>query len=224
MSLNSIISSKDKFIANLLVNFDKQWDIMAPKLKRDLVKLFNTGEFSEQAIQIVFQANGFDDMAGVVSGKYNQMFKFSRDVSKELGYNFILTPDNRKLFQQMNDLNLETLLNTKAQIATDMKRFAIESQLENRTVAGMRSGLDRIFTDMGRRLNTEIHTGIRSYESAIDLTSMRNGGITLFRYIGPVDGKTRPVCVSTSSDKRQETGWTMEEVENSETPFIQRGG
>lgn len=224
MSLNTILNNKEKIIDDLLDVFNTQWEKMVPDLQKSLISLFKQGEYSANAIQVIFQEFGFDDLAGNTAAVYNKMFKLSEEVSKELGYKFILTEDNRALFAEMNNLNVETLLNTRAQIATDLKRFAIEARLEGRSVANIRRGLEMTFDNMGRRLNTEIITGIRSYESAIDLTSMLNGGITRFKYVGPLDGKTRDICTSTLTDPRNDEGFTLAEVESSQTPFIERGG
>ncbi len=224
MSLQTVLNSKEKFITDLLDTFNGQWDKMSPQLHKSLTALFRSGEFSTDAIQLIFQENGFDDLAGEVAKNYNKMFKMSRQMSSELGQKFILTKDNVALFDEMNNLNLETLLNTKAQIATDLKRFAIEARLEGRSVPEIRKGMTGLFEKMGRNLNAEINTGIRSYEAAIDLTSQLNGGITRFKYVGPYDGKTRDRCSATLGDPKQAEGWTLSEVEESETPFIERGG
>jgi len=224
MSLQSILKSKEKFIGDLLDTFNGQWEKMSPVLQKSLTTLFRSGEFSTDAIQLIFQEAGFNDLVGEVAANYNQMFKYSRQMSQELGYKFLLTEKNIKLFDAANKLNLEDLLNVRSSIATDLKRFYIEASLEERTVKGIRQGFDGLFKKMGRNLGAEISTGIRSYESAIDLKSMEAGGIEKFVYVGPFDGKTRDSCSATLSNPLQQTGWTAAQVEASETPFIQRGG
>lgn len=224
MSLNQILKNKDAYTQNLLNNFNKIWDSMAPNIQKGVVSLFRSNNYSVSAIENVFSELGFDDLTGEVAIRINKMMKLSSDMSKELGYSFMLGRDNVELFDELSQLNVETLLNTKKQIAHDLKRFALQAELEGLKFKDIAAGLKNTFDEMGRRLNTEIYTGIRTFESSLDKISMINGGIKKFKYMGPVDSKNRDACQATLQDSRQETGWTAEEVENSNTPFIERGG
>lgn len=224
MSLAQILKNKDAYTQSLLKNFNTIWDGMAPSLQREVTALFRSNNYSITAIENVFTELGFDDLSGEVAIKINKMMQFSADMSKELGYSFMLGRDNIQVFDELSQLNVETLLNTKRQIANDLKRFALRAELEGLKFKDIAAGLKDTFDEMGRRLNTEIYTGIRTFESALDKVSMINGGIEKFKYVGPVDSKNRDACQATLQDKRQETGWTAEEVENSNTPFIERGG
>ena len=197
---------------------------MSFEVQKQVFNIFKRPDFDEQTIEDIFVKNGYDDLMDITAAQFAKTVTYSREISKEVGYNFLLTPENKKLFTQLNDMNFKTLLNTKAQIASDLRRFAIESQLGKQTQKTIKAGLARIFDDMGRRLNTEVNQGIRMSHSAINKFSYENAGIKLFQYVGPLDEKTRGICRATLTDPRNKTGWTEAEVEQSDTPFITRGG
>jgi len=224
MSLKSILASKDKFSQNLVDNFNSQWVKMTPEIRKGLVSIFRAGDYSTESIQAVFQQAGFNNLTDAVAGQYSKMLSFSEQLSKEMGYKFILTNENIALFDQVNTMNFERLINGGISVASDLQRFAIQSQIEGRKFNQIAAGLNDIFETAGRRLNTEIYTGIRNFESSIDKVSQQNAGIEKFVYSGPVDAINRDACRGTLSDNRQSTGWTMEEIENSDTPFVDRGG
>jgi len=224
LSLQSIINSKEKFITSTLSKFDKAWDGTSFEVQKELINIFKRRDFDEAFIEQVFIKNGYDDLMELTASQFAKTVTFSRDISKEVGYNFLLTPENKQLFGQLNDMNFESLLNTKKQIANDLRRFAIESQLAQQSRAIIKRGFTDIFDNMGRRLNTEVNQGIRMSDEAINKFSYDNAGIELFQYIGPADGKTRGICLDTLSSQQNVKGFTTAQVEDSATPFIVRGG
>ena len=224
MSLKSIIASKEKFIQDTIDTFQSQWELLKPNVQKGLIRLFKSGEYSIEAIETIFNNNGFTDLATETARQFNKAFKYSEQISRELGYKFVLTEENAVLFEQMNQLTLDTLVGTGRANAIDLKRFAIESQIEERTTGQIMKGFETIFENSGRRLITEVNTGIRSYNASIGLESMKNADVELFYYFGPYDGHNRDSCKDTLGDPRQSTGWTSADVQSSGTPFIDRGG
>ena len=225
MSLQSNLQRREVFIGKLLKEFDTHWDKLAVPMQKQLNALFMSDkDITVNAINKIFQNNGYSDVVKGVSSQFPKMMTFSRDMADEIGYKFLLTSENIKNFDTINNLNIETMLGNSSHTAVDLKRFAMQARLEGQSLANMRAGLIERFETMGRRLNTEIYTGVRMYESAIDLAAMKNAGIELYEYVGPLDGKTRGACLDTLHSNRQATGWTMAQIEESLTPFIQRGG
>jgi len=206
-----------------LSKFDKAWNTVSLDVQKELINIFKRRDFNEKFIEEVFLKNGYNELMDITAAQFAKTVTYSRQISKELGYDFLLTPENKILFQQLNDMNFASLLNTRAQIGNDLRRFAVESQLSRQSRSTIKRGFGQIFENMGRRLNTEVNQGIRMSDSAINKFSMDNAGVELFIYLGPADGKTRDSCLGTLSDKRNATGWTAAQVEASETPFIVKG-
>jgi len=224
MSLQTIINNKERFITSTLSKFDKAWNRISVDVQKELVNIFKRSDFDEAFIESVFTKNGYDELMDLTASQFAKTVTFSREISKEVGYNFLLTPENKQLFTQLNDMNFETLINTKKQIASDLRRFAIESQIAQKSRKDIKKGFEQVFENMGRRLNTEVNTGIRMSDEAINKFSYDNAGITKFQYVGPVDRKTRGICLDTLSSKLNSVGFTAAQVEASKTPFITRGG
>ena len=87
-------------------------------------------------------------------------------------------------------------------------------------IAELSKGVDAV----GRRVVAEAVTGASIYDRTIKYQQFTNSEVKLYFYEGPYDKVTRDVCISTIRDPRQSTGWTMADIQGSETPFITCGG
>jgi hypothetical protein len=116
------------------------------------------------------------------------------------------------------------LVGIKDAYRQDIIKFGIRGQVEGLSLKEMTAGLEKMFAEMGRRLNTEAFTGLGLSDALIKKDLFDKAGIEKYYYDGPSDGKTRTSCQSTLSNSKQAEGWSMEEIGASETPFIERGG
>jgi hypothetical protein len=224
MSLQTILDQSEDYNAELVESFSRSWNRLSLRIQKELTRLFQAGEITNEIIQHTFDSFGFSELAEETVSQYSKVMKFSKEIAKESGYSFILTDENIQAFDQLAEANMQRLLDSSRAAISDLRRFSIESLLEGRTPGQIISGFSEIFEGTRRRLETEIYTAIRSMGASLDLTLAKNAGIEKYIYLGPADDKTREVCLETLDDERQETGWTLEEINTSETPFIDRGG
>lgn len=225
MSLKQILKNKEAYINGVVDDFDKVWGKISPQMQRAVKSIFKADLSADEwklGIEAIFENNGYNAAVEGFVSKYSEMARFSKEMADEIGYKFLLTEENIRTFDKLQAIQLDRLTD-KANYVNDMRRFAIESELQGDSIRRISSGLETIFDNMGRRLNTEIYTGIRTFEAGLDKSSMENAGVERFVYAGPVDNKNRDVCTATLSDPRQSTGWTMKDIEESDTPFITRG-
>ncbi len=195
---------------------------MAFVAQKKVMHFFRTGTITDN-----FQLDLFDNYDALVSeyiSRYKEVVKFTGDMATELGYKFALTDEAVRTFDAIQQLDFQKLLDMKGNYSTELRRFALRSQLEGRSAVAAGEGFDKMFLDMGRRLNTEIHTGIANADAFLKKDFYTQAGIEKYVYLGPADDKTRDECQNTLGSDKQNTGWTMADIESSQTPFIQRGG
>lgn len=225
MNLKQILQNQNKHIDKLLLTFDKSFNSLSYDVRKEILYLFRTSDLDLSVIinQAFESSKYFNEISNFA--KHNvEMIQYTKQIANELGYKFALTQGNIELYEQFQNTIFTKLSKNIELYQAEMNGFMIRSQLEGKSINQISSGLGEVFGGMGRRLNTEINTSISISDSMIKKDFYKQAGIDKFVYAGPDDDKTRDTCSSTLNDPRQEMGWTLEEVNNSETPFVERGG
>lgn len=124
----------------------------------------------------------------------------------------------------VQEQNARKLFALKELIINAMIDAGLKSKVEGLPFSAVVAILQENVSELGRRLATEAYTGITSFDKTMKSFEYREAGIEKYVYVGPADDKTRDACLDTLSDPRQETGWTREEIAESQTPFITTGG
>lgn len=226
MSLKTIIQRKDKTISKLLSQFESEFDSFAQDVQKEIIAIFRRGAFDKESLINAFVQNGFDDNVEAWGARYANVIGFTKEISDEIGYKFILTSDTIEKFDTIQNVHIEKMLDMKQNYANDMRDFAIQYELEGKrfTDIQFKDYLNSTFDTMKRRLSTEAITGISIADRVLKNDFFSQAKIERFQYVGPNDNVTRDSCRNTLSDPRQDTGWTMAEINSSETPFVQCGG
>lgn len=226
MSLKSIIQSKDQQIQTIISNFEKEFNAMSEVLQKQLTLLFQRGIYDKETIVNLFSANGYDDIIDSVGNSYFEAIKYTKQIADEIGYKFVLTNDAIERFDLLQEISIDKMLDMKNNYANDMRSFAIQYELEGKRFRELefKNFLNDSFATMSRRLATEAYTGIAIADRALKNDFFSGAGIELYYYDGPNDNVTRDSCRTTLSDSRQSTGWTIQEINASLTPFIECGG
>jgi len=222
LSLKQILANKHSKIDSILNEFQNAFEKLSVQAQNNIIKLFRNGNFDLAAIQDGL--SDYDELIQEFVNKYADVIPFTKQIGVEIGSTFVLSQQAIENYDLIAQTSFERLLNTKANIALDMKKMAVESVLGGQRFRTIRQGMEEILQDTGRRIGTELYTGITNADSIIKKDFYDKVDVQLFQYMGPRDDRTRDECRATLNDPRNLTGWTRAEIEASQTPFIERGG
>ena len=114
-------------------------------------------------------------------------------------------------FADINPANLTSFLRLNEQVFNSTITNNIASHIRNEVVKGVQAGLsvDDIITSVtnssisNSQMQTLVNTTLNSYSRSITTAMMDEApDDTLYHYIGPVDGKTRDICLRMASEGR----------------------
>ena len=197
---------------------------MQPAIFKEVQALFRQGIFNEQIIQNVFIENGFENLYKGFVDEFGQMIKFGKRVSDELGIGYALTEKNFQFLEIASSQIERNIEFGMHKFANDLANSGLQSEMGGRGFKQIVEELRTQFAGSGRRFETEAYTGITQFDSAQNFQLFQEAEIDKFVYVGPADGRTRDACLNTLGSSQQETGWTMDDINSSETPFMTRGG
>ena len=222
MSLRKIIQKKDNELQKLLNRFDKEFTSLSFEAKKEIMRLFRSGKFDTESVASAFGKHA--DLINDIINRYPAVVSFSKEMASELGVKFVITKETVKRFDLIQSINEQSLKNNVVSHITELSRIGLLSDLEGLTMGQVAERIAGAFDALGARLNTEIYTGMSMADSVVKRDFFQQAGIEKYYYDGPNDDKTRAVCQHTLDDPRQAAGWTMDEINSSDTPFIERGG
>ena len=114
-------------------------------------------------------------------------------------------------FADINPANLTSFLRLNEQVFNSTITNNIASHIRNEVVKGVQAGIsvDDIITSVtnssisNSQMQTLVNTTLNSYSRSITTAMMDEApDDTLYHYIGPVDGKTRDICLRMASEGR----------------------
>lgn len=206
----------------MIKNFESEYNKLSYEMQKEVLALFRKGDYTAASLDATFsEVNGLIQEWTV---RNQEGIKYTKQIADEIGVKFVLTKQGIRNFDLIREMNLKGMSDNMALYINDIRKFGLMSQLEGKSLAAIQEGLGERFATMGRRLSTEAYTGIGNADATLKKDFYEQAGVELYEYLGPSDGKTRPECQATLDDPRQETGWTLEEIAASNTPFIERGG
>jgi len=224
MSLKTILDQKNAHIDKLVAEFEKQMSKLAAGLGKDLMALFNAGRFDQTYIKQLFTEHGFDKLAIGFMDKNNELFKYAKSIGNELGFGFKLGEQSLSLLSRVADQNLARILGTRDVVVNSIIDAGLQAEVGKLPFKQIIVRLNEATGELGRRIGTEAFTGTSIFDRTIRAEQMGAAGVERFVYMGPYDGKTRASCDSVLSDSRQDTGWTMAEIQSSDVDYITGGG
>ena len=121
------------------------------------------------------------------------------------------------------DLQTDALLGHARQFADRMRTALFEGIIGGRPFNQIINELRATIPLSTHQLNVAVNDGIRRFESLARANAFA-GEDVLWIYDGPLDERTRDVCIDTLSNPLNVTGFTEDEVNSSGTPFGFRGG
>jgi SPP1 gp7 family putative phage head morphogenesis protein len=205
--------------------FESELESINKKVIADVQKAIRSGmDVTDDYIKGLYRANGYDDLIETWVTNYNAGAPFLRGAANELQIPFEVSDAGMSNLEALQDIDYKKLKTLNDQVAIDMAKMNNMGSLDGKGVEQIIKEMSEKITDQSRRIATEAYTSMSMATAAIDKDFFEGAGIDKYVYMGPEDNKTRDACRDTLSDERQGTGWTMTDIESSQTPYIERGG
>ncbi len=220
----SYIDNRNKILDGLVAEFEREFSSYGTKLKRMVEQFIRQGFTSREEAIRFFAGTGYVDVVNSMISKYDGVLDITRQMSKEIGVPFVLPNTAPGILNLIKDNKVQTLLGANNQIMNTINDSALRFGLGEQSLRTIITDLSSQIDDFTRRLSTEAFTGASIYERTSKLQLFEEAGIELYFYSGPVDSKNRPSCETTLGDSRQSSGWTIDDIVTSSTPFIGAGG
>ena len=225
MSLRTLLNRQDAKLQALTDVFESELESINKKVIEDVQKAIRSGmDVTDDYIKNLYTANGYDDLIETWVTNYNAGAPFLRGAANELQIPFEVSDAGMSNLEALQDIDYKKLKTLNDQVAIDMAKMNNMGSLDGKGVEQIIKEMSEKIADQSRRIATEAYTSMSMATAAIDKDFFEGAGIDKYVYMGPNDNKTRDACQATLGDERQGTGWTMPEIESSQTPYIERGG
>lgn len=220
----SLSDEKDKLYNQLLVEYEREFKQFSTRLKRKLYTFIQAGPYTKQEVLAWFSDIGYVDTANGFLTKYDDVIEYTRKVSEAAGIKLVLPQSSNDILDYVKSLEFEKLIDASNAITNTIADASLRYGIGEQKLARVVSDLNKTIDEAGRRIISEAQTGASIYERTIKFEQFRNAGVGLYFYDGPYDSKTRTICEQTLLDPKQTTGWTLDEIAASSTPFRICGG
>ncbi len=218
------MDDKTKFFDDLLSEYELEFEKFSTDLKRMLSKFIQTGPHTKAEVATWFAGTGMDRVANEFVSKYDSVIEYTRKVSEASGIPLTLPDRSLAVLSLYKDNQVQNILGASESIMKSVSDASFRYGIGEARLGTVINELGAVIEDSGRRIVTEAVTGASMYDRTIKFQQFTHADIELYFYDGPVDSKNRDECSATLSDGRQNTGWTMAEIQGSQTPFITCGG
>ena len=216
------LSKEQTVISELVKEFQSQFESMTPDIQKKILNLIRRGIYERSEYESIFAE--YIQLSDDAMTTFVKVIKEHQRLAKKLGVKVLLTQDGLRDLELIQEIAVDKMRSLTEKYIDDMRMFGLRSQIEGASNLKLSNGMQDMFAQIGRNLGAEINTAMAYSDSTIKKGIYEQAGIKKYKYVGPNDSKTRDICAETLSDPRQETGWTMDEIEASNTPFIERGG
>jgi hypothetical protein len=219
------MDDKVKFFDDLLASYELEFEKFGRELKRSLSAFIQSGPHTKAEVGAWFKLSGADRVAQSFINKYDSVIEYTRQVSIESGIPLVLPDRSLNLLTLYKENQMLDILGSAEPILKNVADASFRYGIGEARLETIINELGAVINDTGRRIVTEAVTGASIYDRTIKFEQFRHAGIELYFYDGPFDSRTRDECQSTLSDvDRQTNGWTMADIQSSQTPFITGGG
>ena len=209
------LNAKNEIINQARAKLEDLFSTNSGKFARDLERIIGSGVYDVETIKLMMAELGWDREVTNALGQFDKLFDLSKKQFASSGVKFLWTAQNEALFEQFLIAKAESLVQlSKGKFAQDMFNYAISVNLSGKPSAQIISEAEQMWADLSRRIGTEVDTALATFDRTADKMLYENAGVEKFIYWGPVDERNRESCRLVLSDSRQQTGWTMEDIEN----------
>jgi len=220
----TLIDDKAKYFDALLSQYESAFESYMTGLNKILPGFVRGGPHTKAEVRVFLQEGGLNTLANEMVSKYDDVIGYTKQVASLSGVPLVLPEKSIAFLSLFKDNEIDNILGSAESIIKTVTEASFRHGIGEVPLKTIIKDLQETITTQGRRLITEAHTGANMYERAIKFEQFTNAEVELYFYDGPTDSKNRDECASTLSSSNQSTGWTMGDIQGSETPFIACGG
>jgi hypothetical protein len=224
LPLNSTQQAKLDLLDSLIKQFESDFGQFSIGVKQQLTALLRRGPIDRELLTQAFAESGYEQMVGDFISKYDEVIKFTGEIAKDMGLKFTIPERSLAILEMIQEQNAGIMIASSESIKNSLLDAGLRYVVEGQPLDVIISDMMGEITDFGRRLQTEAFTGASIFDRTLRGEFFKEAGIELFVYVGPDDEVTRDVCREVLHDPRQQTGWTMEDIQNSPVSFIECAG
>ena len=217
-------SERDAVFDKLLAEYEREFTAFSTKLKRALSVLIKSGPQSKEEVIKFMAGSGLTDVANNFVAKYSEAIDNAARISAQTGINLVLPERSLSILALIEENQVSNILGASDAIAKTVADASLRYGIGESKLNTIIAELEASITTAGRRIVSEAVTGASIYDRTIKFEQFTNAGVEKYFYEGPLDNVTRDSCAATLGDSRQSTGWTMADIQSSQTPFITCGG
>ena len=222
-------SERDAVFDKLLAEYEREFTAFSTKLKRALSVLIKSGPQSKEEVIKFMAGSGLTDVANNFVAKYSEAIDNAARISAQTGINLVLPERSLSILALIEENQVSNILGASDAIAKTVADASLRYGIGESKLNTIIAELEASITTAGRRIVSEAVTGASIYDRTIKFEQFTNAGVEKYFYEGPYapgkgPGSNRPACLATLEDSRQSTGWTMADIQSSQTPFITCGG
>ncbi len=218
------MDDKVVFFDDLISQYELEFEKFSTQLKRMLSVFIQSGPHTAAEVAAFFEGTGFGTVATNFVQKYDSVITYVKQVSEVSGIPLVLPERSLSILALYKDNQLQNILDASGSIKKGVVdasfRYGIGEAKLDTIISELGKGIDIA----GRRIVSEAVTGASMYDRAIKFEQFKHADVELYFYDGPVDSKNRDECAATLGDPRQGTGWTIADIQSSQTPFVTGGG
>ena len=164
MSLQTILTEKNKFLDNAVGQLIKDFDNISPDIINRLKALLRTGDFTYEAVLAIFTEAGYEQRLAMFADEFITAMDFSRQVALEIGSNYVVPAEILGKFQEQS---IGRMLNTRDVIARNLVDSALMWEAEGMSLKQVVASMTDELGSMSRRLGAEAYTGISMFERKV---------------------------------------------------------
>ncbi|KPK95801.1 hypothetical protein AMJ80_03575 [bacterium SM23_31] len=222
--IKNILNGKNKYIDKLIADFSKEFEQLSRYLKINISSVIKGGVPTREAIEQLFSEAGYDGIIQNFIDKHTELINYAKQVGGKLGFPLVLTDRSIALLEILEEQSIMRMLTVKDGIINNLIDAGLRGEIEGAGLRTIIAGLADEFDGIAHKFATEAFTGISVFDRTIKSENFKEAGIEKFIYFGPLDELTRDTCRAALTDPRQQTGWTIEEINNSPVGFTIGGG
>lgn len=206
---NDVITAQQNFLERKIVELGAQF-------AEDVARIVGAGVFDLPSFISALDAIGYTDTVIEGMRDIDQLLAYSKQISREMGINFILTAANEVELAEFITIAVEGLREKfGTQIAQDMQKFAIASRFADQPFEQIVNAAKQRLAPVGRSAGTEVATALATFDRSANKRVYENAGVDLFWYYPPsVIETSRDTCIAAVSSQFQQTGWTMQDIQD----------
>lgn len=220
----SLMDEKKKFFDAMLVEYEREFATFSTKMKRELYTFLQAGPYTKAEVIKWFAGTGYTDMAQGFVSKYDDVLEYTARVANMANVPFVLPNRSLDILALFKDNQVLDVLGASDSIIRTVTDASLRYGIGEVKLKTIVSELEKTIDIAGRRIVTETTTGASMYDRLVKFEQFKHADIELYFYDGPVDSKNRDECAATLSDPKQSTGWKLDEISGSGTPFVACGG